>query len=244
MLNKIFSDDSAKAIKAREYGYLNAIQYLAPASSGGAGNLCAHASAGCIALCLGWFSGQSAMVANLETGLNSVRQSRIQKTKRFMHTRAEYMRDVVRSIELLQTKAAKHGLLLCVRLNGSSDIGWEGVRLANGLNIFGTFPNVQFVDYTKNFMRACRSLTPSWPKNYHLTFSRSETNEDNCERFLALGGTVAAVFRTAKPNTYLGHPVIDGDLHDLRHTDARGHVIALSPKGAKAKKDVSGFVIN
>ena len=244
MLNRIFSDDSAKAIKAREYGYLNAIQYLAPASAGGAGNLCAHASAGCLKACLGWFSGQSAMVADLENGTNSVRKSRIDKTRRFMHARAAYMADVVRSIELLQTKAAKHGLLLCVRLNGSSDIGWEGVRLANGQNIFDTFPDVQFVDYTKGFMRACRSLARDWPKNYHLTFSRSETNEDNCQQFLALGGTVAAVFRATKPTTYLNHPVIDGDLHDLRHTDPRGHVIALSPKGAKAKKDASGFVIN
>jgi hypothetical protein len=50
------------------------------------------------------------------------------------------------------------------------------------------------------------------------------------------------VFRH-KPDTWHGFPVIDGDAHDLRHLDPRGVVVALSPKGPKAKKDKSGFVI-
>ena len=63
---RFFSLDSAKAIKAREYGYLNAINYMAPASTAGVGNLCPHASAGCLALCLGWYSGQAGMVKDQE----------------------------------------------------------------------------------------------------------------------------------------------------------------------------------
>ncbi len=39
MQNRIFSIDSPKAIKSLDYGYLNAIHYMAPASLSGF-NLC------------------------------------------------------------------------------------------------------------------------------------------------------------------------------------------------------------
>ena len=47
---------------------------------------------------------------------------------------------------------------------------------------------------------------------------------------------------------YRGFTVIDGDQHDLRHLDASGGerkslIVALSPKGNKAKRDASGFVV-
>ena len=60
---RFFSMDSAKAIKAQEYGYLNAINYMAPHKSAGVGNLCSHASPVCIELCLGLESGQASMVS-------------------------------------------------------------------------------------------------------------------------------------------------------------------------------------
>ena len=50
---RFFSVDSPKAIKAKKFRYLNAINYMAPHKSAGIGNLCPHASPGCIALCLG-----------------------------------------------------------------------------------------------------------------------------------------------------------------------------------------------
>ena len=58
---RFFSTDSAKAIKAEKFGYLNAINYMAPHITGGVGNLCPDSSAGCRALCLGMYSGQAAM---------------------------------------------------------------------------------------------------------------------------------------------------------------------------------------
>ena len=239
MLNRIFSTDSAKAIKAADYGYINGIHYLAPANLSGF-NLCPHASAGCIALCLGWHSGQAGMV-KLDSDINSVRKSRNDKAVRFMRDRANYMRDVIRSIELLVAKAAKLGVKLCVRMNGSSDIAWEGVKV-EGKNLFEIFPQVDFVDYTKNPLRFNRAL----PANYHLTFSRSETNESDCLALLARGVNVAVVFADAVPSLWNGFTVIDGDKHDLRQLDPRGAigtVIGLLPKGRKAKKDTSGFVV-
>ena len=239
MQNRIFSfDDNAKAAKAAAYGYLNAIHYLAPADVAGAGNLCAHASAGCLALCLGWFSGHAAIG---ET--NNVRDSRIAKTRRFMHDRAAYMVDVVRSIEGLQAKAAKRKVRLCVRLNGSSDVPWEAIKTADGRSLIALFSNVQFVDYTKSVKRALAHARGELPANYHLTFSRSETNHLQCLWVLEAGGNVAVVSSLARPTVWHGFPTVDGDLSDLRHLDPRGHVVWISPKGRKAKMDTSGFVV-
>jgi hypothetical protein len=113
------------------------------------------------------------------------------------------------------------------------------VRLENGQNLFERFPDVAFVDYTKIVSRFARKL----PANYHLTLSRSETNEGECLEALERGINVAVVFAD-KPATWHGFECIDGDEHDLRQLDPRGgYVIALSPKGSKAKRDLSGFVV-
>jgi hypothetical protein len=76
---------------------------------------------------------------------------------------------------------------------------------------------------------------------YHLTFSRSETNENDAFRLLKDGGNVAIVFKTI-PETWNGFKVINGDATDLRYFDPKNVVVGLTAKG-DAKKDHSGFVI-
>ena len=129
---RIFSSDSAKAAKATGYGYLNAIQYMAPHKTGGHGNLCSHASPECIALCLGKYSGQAAMVADLENGSNSVRKSRANKARLFMTERRGYLNQVALSIIAVDRKARAEGLTPCVRLNGSTDIAFERISFPVG----------------------------------------------------------------------------------------------------------------
>jgi hypothetical protein len=167
---------------------------------------------------------------------NSVRKSRIAKARRFMLDRKSYMRDVVKSIKQVITRAHKEGLIPCIRLNGSTDIAWEGIACeVDGVpyrNLMEAFPSVQFVDYTKNHMRLKRKL----PANYHLTLSRHENNEALALNVISSGHNVAIVFDSV-PQSYKGFPVIDGDLHDLRHLDPRGVIVGLSPKGRMAKKD-------
>lgn len=241
MENRIFSFDSAKAIKAQGFGYLNAIHYMAPADVAGVGNLCPKATIGCREACLGWYSGQAGMVAH-DADLNSVRKSRIQKAQRFMRDRSAYMRDMVRSIQLAEKKAHRMGLKLCVRLNGSTDISWEGLKVeAYGLlhqNIMAAFSHVQFVDYTKIASRLDRPL----PANYHLTLSRTESNDSAVIKLVRAGRNAAVVF-DALPERWNGLRVIDGDKHDLRHLDPKGVIVGLTPKGRKAKRDQSGFVV-
>lgn len=140
------------------------------------------------------------------------------------------------SIEALIRKAKREKLIPAVRVNGTSDLPWLALMMAS------EFPNVVFYDYTKH-ARAWERVTP----NYHLTFSHSETNEAETMRALDHGLNVAVVFDTKKgsplPSTFLGRPVIDGDLHDLRFLDGyKGSVIGLRAKGP-AKKDTSGFVV-
>lgn len=235
MKNRIFSSDNPKAIKARDYGYMNAIHYMAPARLAGVGNLCGNASQGCIDLCLGQHSGAA-------TYYPSVIQSRIAKARRFMKERHAYLKDMTKAIHAEIRKARRHSVKLCVRPNGSTDIAFEGIRDADGMTLLERFPDVQFTDYTKSVKRALAHAAGKMPANYSLTFSRSETNDADCLRVLQAGGTVAVVFRH-KPTHWQGYPVIDGDAHDLRHLDPRGVVVALSPKGNKAKKDKSGFVL-
>jgi len=261
---RFFSTDSAKAIKANKYGYLNAINYMAPHKSAGRGNLCANASPGCIALCLGWYSGQASMVADLENDINNVRKSRIRKTQYFFADTQGFMQEAVYHLNKLVRRADKLGLKLCVRLNGASDIPFERIKLVAYQNktIFELFPHVQFVDYTKHLDRI---LSANKPGNLHLTLSRSEINWQDCETALANGHNVAVVFAETLPEygdatlynmgyrqnyflaaPYRGYEVIDGDKHDLRHLDPQGdvgYIVGLLPKGRKAKRDESGFVV-
>jgi len=233
--------NNAKAAKAAGFGYLNAIHYMAAYKLAGVGDLCGNASPGCIALCLGWHSGQASMVKH-DSDLNSARASRIEKARRFMKDRQNYMLDIFRSIELALAKANRENLALCVRMNGATDIAWEGIKF-NGLSVFETFPNVQFVDYTKSFKRAMAYAEGKMPVNYCVTFSRTESNWAQCDQVLRAGGNVAVVFGDGLPEHYKGFKVISGDKHDLLHLNPRGVILGLTPKGRKAKLDMSGFVV-
>jgi len=230
--SRFFSTDSAKAIKADKYGYLNGINYMAPHDTGGAGNLCPHSTAGCRALCLGMYSGQAAMVTDLEHGTNATRESRMRKAQYFMNDRKAFMAEMTWHIQNLAKQAKRKGKTLAIRPNGSTDINFSGIARR--------FPETQFIDYTKSLQRV---LDKKRPSNYHLTFSLSEKNKAEALRALAAGFNVAAVFGHGQPKRYLGHDVIDGTLHDLRHLDPSPCIVGLDPKGAKAKNDTSGFVV-
>ena len=232
LFQRFFSVDSPKAVKAQNYGWLNAINYMAPHRLASVGNLCPNASAGCIALCLGEHSGNAALYP-------AVLKSRIAKAQLLMRDRQAFLQEMTAGIRRARATAQHQKLKLCVRLNGATDIAWERMAPA----IFANNADLQFVDYTKSPKRALEHARGQLPANYHLTFSRSETNESDCLRVLEAGGNVAVVFAGAFPASYLGFPVIDGDRHDLRHLDGRGVVVALSPKGRKAKADKSGFVV-
>jgi hypothetical protein len=169
--------------------------------------------------------------------------SRIAKARRFMKDRKSYLRDMYHAIELTYRQALRSDLKICIRTNGSTDIAWEAIRDYTGATMMESFPEIQFTDYTKSFKRALAHAKGKFPANYHLTFSHSEKNGAQCVEILQAGGNVAIIFAGARPATWNGFLTIDGDEHDLRHLDGRGVVVALTPKGNKAKRDTSGFVV-
>jgi hypothetical protein len=140
-------------------------------------------------------------------------------------------------LELSRHLARSKGLPVIVRMNVVSDVPWE----REWPEFFADFPMVQFMDYTKDISRV---LDPKRPSNYHLTFSRSEVNEEECKTALAAGQNVAVVFdKPPYPETFWGYSVVDGDTNDLRFLDPAASVIALSAKAAGARRDTTGFVV-
>ena len=78
------------------------------------------------------------------------------------------------------------------------------------LQIFQSFPNVQFYDYTKVYKRAMKYIKGEYPKNYYITYSLNEDNRDLAFDYLTHGGNVAIVFKNKKlPKGYLGFKVIN-----------------------------------
>jgi hypothetical protein len=218
----------AKTSKGDKFGYMTGIMYLAPANISGF-EVCPSRSEGCTAACL-FTAGRGVY--------NNVRDARIRKTQLLFNNRSEFLNNLKDDIRLLVKKADKVGKIPCVRLNGTSDLGWEGLAR----DIMLDFANVQFYDYTKVLPRMLRFCEGKLPKNYHLTFSRSEANWLDCKKVLKVGGNVAAVFYKQLPNTYEGHKVVDGDLSDLRFLDDKNVIVGLKAKG-KARYDDSNFVI-
>ena len=220
-----------KTIKNEKVGVLTGILYMAPYNLSGK-NVCPAASAGCAAACLN-SAGRGAM--------HVVQRARLQKTKRFFEDRQQFLWDLVNEIATLRRKAKAKGRKAAVRLNGTSDLPYEKYKIrATGKNIMELFPDVQFYDYTK---LENRIVGQQLPANYHLTFSRAEDNDHKLPGVLE-HTSAAVVFAGQLPETWRGYPVIDGDEHDARFTDAGpGVIIGLVAKG-KARHDASGFVVN
>jgi len=112
-----------------------------------------------------------------------------------------------------------------VRLNVFSDIPWELVFP----ELFYELDDLQFYDYTKVIKREV-------PGNYHITFSYSGFNKRFCDQELERGRGIAAVFLNTEtmkddsapefsaeaaglPRTFMGRPVVDGDISDVRPLD-------------------------
>lgn len=231
MTNLLSIGSDSKTIKGEAYGYTTAILYLAPHKLSGVMNTCGHASPNCIFACLN--------TAGLGGVYTSIQKARIDKTIEFSKDQKAF---VTRLIGEIQKLSNKYGEKLAIRLNGTSDIPWEGIKV-DGKNIFEFLPHVTFYDYTKNPKRMYLQIP-----NYHLTFSRSETfaNHVWCRKLINEGKNVAVVF---DKETYLEAlkvetQFIDGDKNDLRFLDPAGVIVALKAKGRAKKAQAGEFVVS
>jgi hypothetical protein len=231
----MFTAVNPKLKKGEQFGFMSFGIHFAPHTISGY-QVCASASPGCKTACL-YTSGHGKFTRTQE--------ARIAKTKRFFETRMQFLAELVKESKAAIRKAEREGFKPAFRLNLTSDVRWETIPVTvDGVeypNIMTAFPSVQFYDYTKHTNR--RNI----PANYHLTFSRSESNDEQVTAMFDRGLNVAIVFDTPKgkplPRTWWGRAVIDGDEHDLRFLDPKGVWVGLRGKG-DAKKDLSGFVVN
>jgi len=227
-----------KIAKGLKYDHATYILHLAPSTLSGVMDTCPMASDGCKIACLNTAGRGGIFKAGAAT--NAIQAARIRKTKLYALDRPEFFTQLIADIKLAKKQAARKGLKLSIRLNGTSDIVWERKRIPagefTGQSIFEVFPDVQFYDYTKIPKRVT-------PDNYHLTFSNADGNHTNVMQAIARNQNIAVVFRGALPATWMGRSVLSGDDSDLRFLDLPNHIIGLTAKG-KAKKDASGFVVN
>lgn len=211
-----------KIEKSLSLGYATAGLSLAPAWESGH-NTCPNHSTECSAACL-FFAGRGAM--------KKTQDARIAKTKMFFEDRARFFEALNADIYVFNKNAADLGLRPVIRPNLISDIRWEKHGLPQ------RWHNILWMDYTKIPNR--RGLPP----NYRLTFSFSGNNLDACRKALANGMNVAVPFLGSLPDRWLGHPVIDGDEHDLRFLDPHPCIVGLRAKGRLVRLPNSPFLGN
>jgi len=232
---KLLSKASAniKTKKGQKVGYMTYPLHLSPSNVSGVVNTCPKATEGCIKACLNT-AGRGGMFK--EGGTNSIQEARKRKTRLFVSDRAEFLRQLKLDIEFAIRQANRKNMTPVFRLNCTSDLSWEKYIIEDGKNIFEMFPDIQFYDYTKVLNRKVSKYS-----NYHLTFSKAESNQSDVNKAIEQGMNIAVVF-DATPTEWLGQPVFDADDTDLRFLDPVNHIIGLKAKG-RAKKDTSGFVV-
>lgn len=232
---------NAKIAKSNKYAsdIMSVSLSLAPASVSGF-NLCASSSAGCRHGCL--FTSGYARV-----NPRQVQPARIAKARMLRLHKEEFQERLLHELKHAEKAASRRGQKLFVRLNVVSDVIWE----RKIPSLFETFPNVQFYDYTKHYVRMQKWMRGELPANLHLTFSWSGENQDQCLDILRKGGNVAVPFQVKYfrdtyqplPKHFLRFRVFDGDQTDLRPLDPSPRVIGLRAKGEAKNDNTSGFVI-
>lgn len=194
-------------------------------------NTCPKASEMCKKYCL-HFSGIKFQFDNKQI-------ARIKRTKAFYENRFWFLRLLKYEIDKAIKKAKKDNIEIGFRLNTTSDIFWESVRFDSGISVIEYIINSggYVYDYTKCLNRVNKK---TFPKQYHLTFSYSGDNLNDCIKAYESGLNIAIPFNSGeitklnKPEFFkLGKhkvSVINGDLTDFRISDPKGVIVGLDYK--------------
>jgi hypothetical protein len=232
---KYLTVSNPKTAKGLAYGYITAILHLAPAKY--SGNVTCHRFSQCATTCL-YHQGRGRF--------STVQNARIRRTNEFFNNREGFFMSLHHELSQLQYKLrGANNPNLCVRLNGTSDICWEDIKVKafDNKTIFDAFPNVQFYDYTK-YKWGTRTAWNEMPINYHLTYSFDGTEADvaNAKEVLSNGWNVSVIYNKNNYKTNMAHigqdtlhqwgfPTFDNELNDLRFLDARPQVLIGKEKG-------------
>jgi len=221
-------NSSAKIIKNMKVGQMTYSLYLAPAEVSGY-NMCPMSTPECRIGCL-HTSGR----VKMDKSGSVIIRARVIKSRLYHENREYFMQWLIAEIGNAFKLAVSKGMGFSVRLNATSDIQWENIKLY-GKTVFEYFPTVQFYDYTKIGIRFKKQL----PKNYHLTYSYTGRNLFESLSLLKQKENVAVIFNVKNekdlPKTWHGFKVLNGDLTDYRPNDLKGCVIGLKWKNIKDK---------
>ena len=230
---------SMKMRLSKENGTITYCLYLAPANMSGY-EVC-PCSTFCRKLCLnGSGHNKSDILARGETE-SKINKARIKRTRLFFENKPLFMQLLIHEINKTYNYAKKNGFGFSVRLNGTSDLSPEDFAY-KGKNILEIFPDIQFYDYTKVPSRF--GLIEKY-SNYDLTFSYNGHNVNTCKKFLAQGGKVAVVFANQEmlPLSFMGFPVWDANIYDMRYLDPAGYIMGLHFHKTAANYDKNGNYI-
>lgn len=203
---------------------------LAPASTSGF-NVCS-ASGDCERFCVS-YTGKG--------GIPTVQKARIRKTLLFMNDRVTFFELLENDICQLAEHAHQQRKQLVIRLNTFSDLAFELIKP----ELFKSFHDVLFIDYTKRKDRILRYIRGLFPKNYFLAYSHNEKSEDFSIYALQNGVNVSFVVRRPKqiPLKIEGFQVTDADYSDSWIIDNIGTIGILKAKGKLISSD-SPFVLD
>ena len=239
-------DKDTKTSKSVQFGYLTAIQYLAPSNESGY-NTCKYAGL-CRFICLNTSGRLKLTIAE---------HAQIQRTIfMFKYMQSDYIELLIKETNKLFRMANKRQLTPCSRLNGLSDMPYENIYFKNydNKNIMQIFPNNIWYDYTKYPYN--ERPNEKLPDNYHLTYSYSEkTTQSEFDNLP--NRNMAVVFDLCKQNyksecalsckcdmvkNWNSYKVIDGDISDLRFLDESNVIVGLRCKG-NARKNPNDFIV-
>ena len=209
------------------------ILYLSPYNLNSMGfNICPSASPECAKDCL-FYAGMGSF--------SNVQKARQNKTEYFLRDKKAFMLSLSYEIMKQYTKAKKQEKQIAFRLNGTSDLDFVYLlkKYAN-LDIETLKDYAVFYDYSKVLSRTIRYKDH---KNYFVTFSRSEINDNEVNEAIKQKINVAVVFNGDFPKKYKGVKVIYSDASDLLTIYNKGVILGLQAKGS-LRKSKGTFAIN
>jgi len=201
-----------------------------------------HANVSGIETCA--WRGHCTSVCVLDNGngrYSSVQKARNVKTQFLAKHSADFLRILGSEIK----KHSDENEKVLVRLNVNSDLRWYEIlpTLSNG---HPQMPNVYIYDYTKN--PAVLHGDGKVGRKYRAVYSVNEKSDlARVRSFISRGGTAALVTNRKKNGkileSFLGIPVVDGDLSDDRYHE-HGVWVDLAAKGKARQMADVGFVKN
>lgn len=207
--SSLLSTRQAKMDKSTAYGHLSAVLHLTPAYRFPDGSNSCPWRGQCAGSCL---------VNAGRMRFDESVAARLMRTVLFWQERNLFLRLLLAEIAVHEARARARNLVPTIRLNGTSDLDWAAWHP----EIFDTYPNVQFIDYTKEPERLFRPQ----PSNYHLTYSYNEKTPKRLVSriYSETRFNVATVFKCVPDEWTLegeDYSIVHGDMHDLRHLDPR-----------------------